>query len=96
MRHPRRRTAPMWAEKILSRDVAIKAINSRVEKRKTIRCPALCMSAGGQSRHFDRALATSGLPRLADILKVGRHVSKVPPADSRDAKKCESPLRKIE
>jgi hypothetical protein len=25
----------------------VKAINSRVEKRKTIRCPALCMSANG-------------------------------------------------
>src|ERR1700694_5204208 len=32
----------------------------------------------GQSRHFDRAPLTSGLPRLADILRVIRHVSKVP------------------
>ena len=34
-----------------------------------------------QTRHFDCAPATSGLPRLADILKDGRHVSKVPTAD---------------
>ena len=33
---------------------------------------------GSQSRHFDRAPLTSGLPRLADILRVIRHVSKVP------------------
>jgi hypothetical protein len=32
----------------------------------------------GQSRHFDRTPLTSGLPRLADILWVSRHVSKVP------------------
>jgi hypothetical protein len=31
----------------------------------------------GQSRHFDRAPLTSGLPQLADILRVIRHVSKV-------------------
>jgi hypothetical protein len=36
------------------------------------------MSAWGQSRRFDRAPLTSGLPRLADILRVIRHVSKVP------------------
>src|ERR1700726_4884920 len=35
----------------------------------------------GQSRHFDRAPLTSALPRLADILRVNRHVSKVPQAD---------------
>jgi hypothetical protein len=34
----------------------------------------------GQSRHFDRAPLTSGLPQLADILRVIRHVSKVPTA----------------
>jgi hypothetical protein len=39
------------------------------------------MSQLGQSRHFDRAPLTSGLPRLADILGVVRHVSKVPEAD---------------
>src|SRR6266436_336893 len=32
----------------------------------------------GQSRHFRRTPGTSGLGRLADILRVGRHVSKVP------------------
>jgi hypothetical protein len=31
----------------------------------------------GQSRHFDLALITSGIPRLTDILRVSRHVSKV-------------------
>jgi hypothetical protein len=30
---------------------------------------------------FDRASATSGLPRQTDILGVDRHVSKVPAAD---------------
>jgi hypothetical protein len=34
------------------------------------RCPLK-----GQSRRFDRASLTSGLPRLADILRVIRHVS---------------------
>jgi hypothetical protein len=37
-------------------------------------------SAEGHSRHFDRAPLTSGLPQLADILRVIRHVSKVPTA----------------
>jgi hypothetical protein len=36
------------------------------------------MSHMGQSRHFDRAPLTSGLPRLADNLRVILHVSKVP------------------
>ena len=40
--------------------------------------PAVFMSDMGQSRRFDRAPLTSGLPRLADILGVSRHVSKVP------------------
>jgi hypothetical protein len=35
------------------------------------------MSVLGQSRHFDRVPLTSGLPRLADILEVIRHVSNV-------------------
>jgi hypothetical protein len=39
------------------------------------------MSELGQSRHFDRAPLASGLRRLADILKVSRHVSKVPNPD---------------
>jgi hypothetical protein len=36
------------------------------------------MSVAGQSRHFDREPATSGLPPEADIFGVGRHVSNVP------------------
>jgi len=32
----------------------------------------------GQLRHFDRAPLTSGLPQLADILRVNRHVLNVP------------------
>src|ERR1700730_3104506 len=36
---------------------------------------------GGQSRHFDHAPVTSGLPRKTDILSVRQHVSKVPIAD---------------
>src|SRR5882762_9428669 len=35
----------------------------------------------GQSRQFDRARLTSGLPRIADLLSVRRHVSKVPTSD---------------
>jgi hypothetical protein len=40
------------------------------------RCDA--MSESGQSRHFERAPITSGLPPTADILRVIRHVAKVP------------------
>jgi hypothetical protein len=36
------------------------------------------MSAAGHSRRFGRLPTTSGIPRLADILRVGRYVSKVP------------------
>jgi hypothetical protein len=36
------------------------------------------MSPSGQSRHFDRARATSGLPRTTDIVTAGRHFSFVP------------------
>jgi hypothetical protein len=44
-------------------------------------CPLRPMSGSGQSRHFDPASLTSGLPKIADILRVGRHVSeKVPQA----------------
>ena len=39
------------------------------------------MTAEGQSRHFDRAQLTSGLPQLADVLRVIRHVRKGPIAD---------------
>ena len=38
------------------------------------------MSGAGQSRHLDRAPLTSGLPRVADIFSVCRHVSKAPTA----------------
>jgi hypothetical protein len=40
------------------------------------------MSQLGQSRHFGRWPTTSGLPLETDIAKDGRHVSKVPKADS--------------
>ena len=42
------------------------------------------MSQMGQKRHCGRAPTTSGLPRSADILRVSRHVSKVPQADIGD------------
>ena len=48
------------------------------------------MSASGQSRRVGYGPTTSGLPRLADILRVGRHVSKVPTTDTRQ---IDSPLR---
>jgi hypothetical protein len=35
----------------------------------------------GHSRHFVRAPITSGLPRLADIFRYRRHVSKAPTSD---------------
>src|SRR3984893_5889392 len=38
--------------------------------------PARCLM--GQSRRFDRPLLTSDLPPETDIVRVGRHVSKVP------------------
>jgi len=41
----------------------------------------------GQTRHFDRATITSGLPLLADNFRAGRHVSKVPATDSCTAAK---------
>ena len=43
----------------------------------TRRCEAL-MSAWGHSRHFGRRPTTSGLPLETDIVRAGRHVSKVP------------------
>jgi hypothetical protein len=39
------------------------------------------MSPSGQSRHFDRGLATSDLPRTTDIIRASRHVSNVPEAE---------------
>jgi hypothetical protein len=38
-------------------------------------------SAVGQSRHFSRRPAASGLPRSTDILRVRPHASNVPKAD---------------
>jgi hypothetical protein len=38
-------------------------------------------AALGQKRRFDRRLVNSGLPHMADIFRVRRHVSKVPIAD---------------
>jgi hypothetical protein len=35
-------------------------------------------SVQGQSRHFNCAPTSSGLARLADIIRIIRHVSKVP------------------
>jgi hypothetical protein len=35
----------------------------------------------GQSRRFARGPASSGLPRQTDIVRAGRHVSKVPTGD---------------
>jgi hypothetical protein len=39
------------------------------------------MSVQGQSRHFGRRPTTSGLPLETDIVRTGRHVSKVPKAE---------------
>ena len=36
------------------------------------------MSEVGQSRHFGRRPTASGLPLETDIVRAGRHVSKVP------------------
>ncbi|WP_213290404.1 hypothetical protein, partial [Bradyrhizobium sp. sGM-13] len=36
-----------------------------------------------QSRHFGRRPTTSGLPLETDMVRVGRHVSKVPDADMK-------------
>jgi hypothetical protein len=38
-------------------------------------------SGMGQSRHFDRRPTTSGPPLETDIVRAGRHVSKVPTAE---------------
>lgn len=42
-----------------------------------IRCDG-AMSELDQTRHFDRAPTTSGLPRLTEVRGAGRHVSKGP------------------
>jgi hypothetical protein len=46
------------------------------------------MTAMGQSRHSNLAPTTSDLPRLADIFRVHRHVSKVPISDIDGTKHC--------
>ena len=45
------------------------------------------MTAPGQSRHFGYRPTTSGLPLETDIVRAGRHVSKVPLPDSCAAAK---------
>jgi hypothetical protein len=42
---------------------------------------------------LDRRSATSGLPREADIFRVLRHVSKVPPADLLNHLVGDSPVQ---
>jgi hypothetical protein len=41
----------------------------------------LAHSELGQSRHFDCAAMTSGLPLRADVFRIRRHVSNVPTAE---------------
>jgi hypothetical protein len=41
-------------------------------------------TAMGHWRRFDREPAASGIPRLTDIFRTGRHVSKVPEAEVAD------------
>jgi len=48
-------------------------------------------SAAGQSRHFGPASLTSGLARIADILRNDRHVRNVPRAVIRKVQQDESP-----
>ena len=43
------------------------------------------MTAVSQSRHFGRRPTTSGLPLETDIVRAGRHVSKVPRPNSCSA-----------
>jgi hypothetical protein len=44
-------------------------------------CLKEIMSLTGQSRHFDRGPAPSGLPRSTDIVRPPRHVELVPDSD---------------
>jgi hypothetical protein len=41
----------------------------------------IATAALGQTRHFGHLPTTSGLPRSTDILRLRRHVSKVPTGD---------------
>src|ERR1035437_3885037 len=52
-------------------------VHVRFWERPRVKVPR----ATRQSRHSDHAPLTSGLPRLADIFSVRRHVSKVPNPD---------------
>jgi hypothetical protein len=51
------------------------------------------MSAPGQTRQFDRAPMTSGLPQQADLLRVRRHVSKVPTPDIQSHQGNQRPIK---
>jgi hypothetical protein len=46
-----------------------------------IEMPVVACPFRGQSRHFDPVSISSGPPRIADILGVGRHVRNVPNAE---------------
>jgi mannose-6-phosphate isomerase-like protein (cupin superfamily) len=54
----------------------------------------LTMSEMGQTRHFDRAPTTSGLPRLTDVRGASLHVSKVPTAEEHHSH-CDASQRGI-
>ena len=49
--------------------------------------------AWGQSRHFDRGLATSGLLRTTDIIRAGRHVSNEPISAVEQRSRCAALVR---
>jgi len=46
--------------------------------------PGILRAASGQSRHFGRRPTTSGPPLETDIVRAGRHVSKVPCVDGSE------------
>jgi hypothetical protein len=75
----RRRTSSVQKSSAPSEDMApFQEVWRRYYRRGGI---GSTMSAPGQSRRSDCAPMTSGLPRLADILRVRCHVSKVPKAE---------------
>jgi hypothetical protein len=51
------------------------------------------MTASGQSRHFDRVAAPSGLPRSTDIVRPPRHVGLVANSGSDRFEKDEGEAR---
>jgi len=67
-----RQFGQVWSASITRtmRLVSVAAAGNRLDRSKRP------MSGRGHSRHFGRAPATSGFPRLADILRGSRHVSK--------------------